>query len=153
MAVAQCPNISIKKIFGSETKGRYKHPASITQLKNGDLFLVYYSGSGEYTEDTAIYGSRLQSGKTVWSIPKIIADTPDRGEGNPVVWQAPDGLVWLFYVNRYGKTWSTARVKVKWSNDGAYTWSDSFILNFSKGTMISGQPIVLNNGDYLLPMY
>jgi len=27
------------------------------------------------------------------------------------------------------------------------------MLNFEEGTMVRGQPIVLNNGDYLLPMY
>ena len=70
-----------------------------------------------------------------------------------MVWQAPDGRVWLFYVNRYGETWSNARVKVKISDDGANTWSDSFMLNFEEGTMVRGQPLVLNNGDYLLPMY
>jgi predicted neuraminidase len=117
------------------------------------LYLAYYGGSGEYGDDTAVYGSRLQMGKTQWTAPQVIADTPDRGEGNPVVWQGPEGRVWLFYVNRYGDTWSNARVKVKISRDGALTWSDSFMLNFEEGTMARGQPIVLHDGDYLLPMY
>lgn len=146
-------NIDTYRVFGPEHPGKYKHPASITQLENGDLYIAYYGGSGEYGHDTAVYGARLKAGEKNWSEPKVIADTPDRGEGNPVVWQAPDGKVWLFYVNRYGETWSNARVKVKISEDGAETWSDSFMLNFEEGTMVRGQPIVLNNGDYLLPMY
>ncbi|MBN2093127.1 exo-alpha-sialidase [candidate division KSB1 bacterium] len=152
-AFTQSYNIETYRVFGPEHPGQYKHPASITQLANGDLYIAYYGGSGEYGDDTAVYGSRLKSGETQWSSPEIIANTPDRGEGNPVVWQAPDGRVWLFYVNRYGKTWSNARVKVKISDDSAATWSDSFMLNFEEGTMVRGQPIVLNNGDYLLPMY
>ncbi len=152
-AYAESYNIEIYRVFGPEYPGQYKHPASITQLSNGDLYIAYYGGSGEYGDDTAVYGSRLKMGKNQWSEPKIIANTPDRGEGNPVVWQAPDGRVWLFYVNRYGETWSNARVKVKISDDGAETWSDSFMLNFEEGTMARGQPIVLNNGDYLLPLY
>jgi predicted neuraminidase len=146
-------NIETFRVFGPEHPGEYKHPASITQLSNGDLYLAYYGGSGEYSDDTAVYGARLKMGKNLWSDPNVIANTPDRGEGNPVVWQAPDGRVWLFYVNRYGDTWSSARVKVKVSHDGGDTWSDSFMLNFEEGTMVRGQPIVLNNGDYLLPMY
>jgi predicted neuraminidase len=146
-------NIETYRVFGPEHPGRYKHPASITQLDNGDLYLAYYGGSGEYGDDTAVYGARLKVGETLWSDPKVIADTPERGEGNPVVWQAPDGRVWLFYVNRYGETWSSARVKVNISDDGALTWSDSFMLNFEEGTMVRGQPIVLFNGEYLLPMY
>ena len=153
VVIAGNSDIVINKVFDADAPGRYKHPASITQLANGDLYLSYFGGSGEYNDDTAIYGSRLRMGDTKWSSPEIIADTPDRGEGNPVVWLAPDGRVWLFYVNRYGETWSTARVKVKLSDDGAEHWSDSFILNFNEGTMVRGQPIVLFNGDYLLPMY
>ena len=152
-AHAQSYNIETYRVFGPEHPGRYKHPASITQLTNRDLYIAYYGGSGEYGDDTAVYGSRLKVGETQWTEPKAIADTPDIGEGNPVVWQAPDSRVWLFYVNRYGETWSNARVKVKISDDGAQTWSDSFMLNFEEGTMVRGQPIVLKNGDYLLPMY
>jgi predicted neuraminidase len=146
-------NIETHRVFGPEHPGPYKHPASITELSNGDLYIAYYGGSGEYEDNTAVYGSRLKVGETVWSAPESIADTPFRGDGNPVVWQAPDGKVWLFYVNRYGETWCTARVKAKISEDGAKTWSDSFMLTFEQGTMVRGQPIVLNDGDYLLPMY
>jgi predicted neuraminidase len=150
---AQDQNIEIYRVFGPEIPGRYKHPASITQLDNGDLYLAYYGGSGEYGADTAVYGSRQNKGETTWSAPQVIADTPDRGEGNPVVWQGLGGVVWLFYVNQYGKTWSNARVKGKISTDGANTWSDSFMLTFEEGTMARGRPELLNNGDFLLPMY
>lgn len=146
-------DIDTYRVFGSEHPGIYKHPASITQLANGDLYIAYYGGSGEYGDDTAVYGSRQKVGEDLWSPPKVIADTPEHGEGNPVVWQAPNGRVWLFYVNRYGETWSSGRVFVKISDDGAATWSDSFVLSFEAGTMARGQPIVLNNGDYLLPLY
>jgi len=146
--------VRVTRVFGPENPGgRYKHPASFTELANGDLYLAFYGGSGEYGDDTAVYGARLDRQSGEWTTPTAIADTPDRSEGNPVVWQAPDGLVWLFYVNRYGETWSTARVKAKISKDGARTWSDSFMLTFEEGTMVRGQPIVLNDGDYLLPLY
>ena len=150
---AESYNIETYRVFGPEHPGQYKHPASITQLANGDLYIAYYGGSGEYGADTAVYGSRLSVGEAQWTPPQVIADTPDRGEGNPVVWQAPDARVWLFYVNRYGDTWSNARVKGKISDDGAMTWSDSFMLTFEEGTMVRGQPILLKNGDYLLPVY
>ena len=54
-----------------------------------------------------------------WSAPAVIADTPFQSDGNPVVWQAPDGMVWLFYVNLQGETWSEAKVRAKISTDGA----------------------------------
>jgi predicted neuraminidase len=146
-------SIETRRVFGIEHPGPYKHPASITELKNGDLYIAYYGGAGEYSSDTAVFGSRRKTGSFEWSSPQVIADTPYRGEGNPVVWQAPDGIVWLFYVNLSGKTWSDARVKAKISRDGAKTWSDSFMLSSERGSMVRGKPIVLNDGDYLLPMY
>jgi predicted neuraminidase len=145
--------IKIERIFGPEIPGEYKHPASITELDNGDLYLVYYGGAGEYSSDTAVYGSRLVKGASEWIRPAIIADTPGRSEGNAVVWQAPDGVVWLFYITNYGSTWSESRIKYKLSKDRAQTWSDSDILTFELGSMVRGRPIVLNDGDYLLPVY
>jgi len=146
-------SIETHRVFGPEHPGLYKHPASITELAGGDLYIAYYGGAGEYSSETAVFGSRRRHGETKWSMPVTIADTPFRGDGNPVVWQAPDGIVWLFYVNLYGETWSEACVKAKISTDGAKTWSDSFMLTMEKGTMARGKPIVLMNGDYLLPMY
>ena len=141
------------KVYGTELPGKYKHPASITELDNGARYIAYYGGGGEYKDDSRVWGGRRKKGKAKWSKPVCIADTPFLGEGNPVVWQAPDGLVWLFYVQRYGNTWSDSRVKAKISRDGARTWSDSVMLAFDRGTMARGRPIALNDGDYLLPLY
>lgn len=152
-ASATVDDVTIEKIIGTEHAGAYKHPASITELDNGDLFMTYYGGGGEYVDDSKVWGMRRKKGESAWSEPQLLADTPFLGEGNGVVWQAPDGLVWLFYVQRYGPTWSESRTLAKISRDGALTWSDSMILNFELGTMCRGLPIVLNNGDYLLPVY
>ena len=163
-------NIETYRVFGQEHPGPYKHPASITQLDNGDFYIAYYGGANEYSNETAVYGSRfipeleqhpqvagqpvpLRPGTGVWSYPAVIADTPFEGEGNPVVWQAPDGLVWLFYNNRKGDTWSNSHIKAKISKDGAQTWSDSFMVAYEEGSMVQGPPIVLKDGDYLLPVY
>ncbi len=146
--------VHVERVFGPEHPGgRYKHPASITQLSGGDLYLAYYTGSGEYAADTAVYGARLPTGQTGWTTPVAIADTPFRSEGNPVVWQAPDGLVWLFYVVRYGQTWSTSRIQAKISRDGAATWSDPMIVAMAEGMMVRSRPLSLANGDILLPAY
>jgi len=146
-------DIQIERLFGPEVPGKYKHPPSITELDNGDLYVVYYGGEGEYEGDTAVYGSRLAKGSKAWTRPKIIADTPDRSEGNAAIWQAPDGVVWLFYITNYGPTWSTSRIKYKLSKDKANTWTDSDMLAFELGSMVRGRPIVVEGGDYLLPVY
>lgn len=145
--------LSIERVFGPETTtGRYKHPASITELKNGDLYLVYYGGEGEYATNTGVFGARKQKqGK--WTAPTLIASDPFRSVGNGVIWQAPDGVVWLFYVVRYGGTWSTSRIQAKVSRDQALSWSDSFVVSSREGMMVRNHPIVMSNGEYLLPVY
>jgi predicted neuraminidase len=146
--------LTITQVFGPETPGgKYKHPAAIEEFANGDLYIAYYGGEGEYEGDTAVFGSRLAKGASKWTPPQRIADTPDRSEGNAVIWQEPGGAVWLFYVVRYGDTWSDSIVKFKRSTDYANTWSDSDVLSLEKGTMVRSQPIVLQNGDYFLPVY
>lgn len=151
---AQDRGLLIERVFGPEVPtGRYKHPASMTELRNGDLYLVYYGGEGEYATDTAVFGSRLTKGTTSWSAPAAIARDPFRSLGNAVVWQSPDGLVWLFYVVRFGETWSTSRIQAKVSRDDAKTWSDAFMISLDEGMMVRNRPIVLSNGDYLLPVY
>ena len=74
-------------------------------------------------------------------LPKKIADTPDRADGNGVIWQEPGGATWLFYVVRYGETWSDSVIKYKYSLDNANNWTDSEMLTFEKGMMVRSQPI------------
>ncbi|MDX1983157.1 MAG: sialidase family protein [Bryobacteraceae bacterium] len=153
-ASALAAGIETERIFGPETPtGPYKHPACFTELSNGDLFLVYYGGKGEYANDTAVYGSRKAKGARHWSAPRVIARDPFRSVGNGVIWQAPDGVVWLFYVIRFGDTWSNSRISAKISRDNGETWSDSSLLAMEEGMMVRGRPIVLSTGDYLLPVY
>lgn len=144
--------------------GQYKHPAAITELTNGDLYLAWYGGDGEYTPNTGVYGVRLAAkdrntlGQKRWSAPVLLARDPFRSVGNPVVWQAPaeggkPGLVWLFYVVRFGETWAQSRIAAKVSEDGSRTWSDASLITLDEGLLVRGKPIVLSNGDVLLPVY
>jgi predicted neuraminidase len=142
------------RVFGPEIPtGPYKHPACLADLANGDMYLVYYGGSGEYGIDTSVFGSRLKKGSSTWTAPEVIAHDPFRSAGNGVIWQSPDGLVWLFYNVRYGETWSTTRVQFKVSKDNGQTWSDASMLLDEPGSMVRGRPIVLSNGNYLLGVY
>jgi len=154
LALPLCAELRVQKIFGPETDtGPYKHPAAITELDNGDLLLVYYGGKGEYARDTALFMSRLAKGSSKWTPPRRIAQDPFRSLGNGVLWQAPDNVVWLFYVVRFGDTWTNSRIAQKISHDRGETWSDASMLTLEEGMMVRNKPIVLANGDYLLPAY
>lgn len=149
-----CGAIQTQKLFGPETPtGPYKHPACIEELDNGDLYLVWYGGGGEYAESTAVFASRRPAGSEKWTAPRKIAADPFRSLGNAVVWQAPDKVLWLFYVVRYGENWSSSRIQMKISHDRGDTWSDASLLAGEAGMMVRNRPIVLTSGDYLLPVY
>jgi predicted neuraminidase len=147
------PGVTYERVIGPEFPGKYKHPATIEELDNGDLYIAYYGGDGEYADVTAVYGMRRKAGEQKWSDPVVIADTPFYSDGNAVVWQAPDGVVWLFYVVRFGDTWSTSRIAAKLSHDRGQTWSDSFMVALDEGMMVRGRPLLLSSGEYLLPVY
>jgi predicted neuraminidase len=82
-----------------------------------------------------------------------LASSPMVAMGNPVIWQAPDHRVWLFFVVRPGATWSTSRIGAKISTDQGHTWSDTFMVTYEAGTMVRSRPITLSDGHYLLPIY
>ena len=146
-------DIIFERVIGPEFPGKYKHPATIEEFDNGDLYIAYYGGDGEYAEKTADFGMRKKVGEQKWSDPVEIANTPFYSDGNAVVWQAPDGVVWLFYVVRFGDTWSTSRIAAKLSHDRGHTWSDSFLVAVDEGMMVRSRPLVLSSGEYLLPIY
>lgn len=146
-------DVAVERIFGPELPGKYKHPASITELANGDLLLAYFGGSGEYEPDTRVHLARRVRGSDRWSEPVVLSEHPKVPEGNPVVWQAPDGVVWLFNVARFGPTWCSSRIQARTSTDGGVTWSEPELLTEEIGTLVRGKPIVLADGAYLLPAY
>ena len=150
---AAVPDIVTERVFGPEIPGKYKHPASVTELDNGDLYLVYYGGSGEYGADSTVYGARRKKGTSKWTEPKMITPRPREPEGNAVVWQAPDGTVWLFSIIRLGETWSTSRIVARISRNGAKTWQEPTALTTEAGTMVRSRPLLLADGDFLLPVY
>ena len=154
LKLAAAQPIHVEKVFGPEIDtGQYKHPSSFECLDNGDFYLVYYGGKGEYAWDTAVFGSRKIKGSETWSQPVPIAQNPFQSMGNPVLWQAPNGRVWLFFVVRFGETWSTSRVMAKISDDRCGTWSDAFMVSIEEGTMVRSRPILVGSGNYMLPIY
>lgn len=129
------------------------HAATIVQVPNGDLLAAWYTGAREAARDVAILYSRRAKGKESWSEPKILVDTPDKPEGNPVLWCDPKGTVWLFYVIMQERGWTTCNMKYLKSDDNGRTWSKPFCLRKKLGWMTGTKPLLLKNGEMLLPLY
>ena len=64
---------------------QHVHSSSIVELPNGDLFAVYYRGSGERrADDVRLEGARLARGAGAWSAPFPVADSPGFPDCNPI---------------------------------------------------------------------
>ncbi len=115
----------------------FSHGSTLAELSDGTLFCAWYAGTREKGNDVAIVCSELPVGAGAWTPPRTLIDTPGKSEGNPVLFVAPDGVLWLFYQTMYGSGegrtqqgtgWTTCKIKVITSGDGGKTWSGERIL-------------------------
>ncbi|ASR49282.1 glycosyl hydrolase [Paenibacillus kribbensis] len=129
------------------------HAANLLPLDNGDLLCVWFAGTQEGIPDISIYLSRLNKGAEEWTEPVKLSDDPTRSEQNPVLFSAPDGKLWLLYTAQKSGNQDTAIIRYRISEDEGYTWGDIGTLFDTPGTFIRQPITVLDNGDWLLPIW
>jgi predicted neuraminidase len=127
------------------------HASTVAPMPDGDVLCAWYSGRAEAARDVAVYASRLHQGQ--WSPPAVIADTPNKPEGNPVLFADPSGKTWLFFVTIEGLGWNWARLKYQTSPDSGRTWGPPAVLVKKLGTMPRNHPLALRDGRIILPLY
>lgn len=129
------------------------HASNIMPLTNGDLLCVWFSGTQEGIADISIYMSRLKYGESKWSEAVKLSDDPTRSEQNPILFAAPDGKLWLLYTAQKSGNQDTAIVRYRISEDNGYTWGPIKTLFDTPGTFIRQPIVVLDNGEWLLPIF
>lgn len=89
----------------------------VTELPNGNLFAVWYHGSGERTADDVIveFSRRTKDGK--WTPRQTIADTPGFPDCNPTVFVDSKQRLWLLWPIIIANEWHTALMQYKISSD------------------------------------
>ncbi|MFN7923112.1 MAG: sialidase family protein [Bryobacteraceae bacterium] len=96
----------------------HNHSSAIVELPNGDLFTVWYRGSGERTaDDVAIYCARKPKGSKQWLERQVIADTPGFPDCNPTVFVDSKKRLWLLWPVILANEWHTALMKYKIASD------------------------------------
>src|SRR4051794_33492581 len=100
------------------------HAANLLELKNGDLLCAWFSGTWEGNSDVAIVLSRLPAGSSEWTRPQVVDHHEGQSYQNPVLFEAPDGVLWLFHTTQgAGAGQANAKVLVAKSKDNGRTWS------------------------------
>jgi predicted neuraminidase len=137
------------------------HGSTIVALPNGDLLAACYAGAREKATDVAILCARKPLDRE-WQAPAVVADTPGKAEGNPVLFLSEEGDVWLFYQTMHGSGegptqpgtgWTTCDIKRKRSADAGRTWGADEVIVSELGYCSRSKPLMLPNGDILLPIH
>ncbi|MBB5689061.1 glycosyl hydrolase [Roseomonas alkaliterrae] len=132
------------------------HAAFLHPLPGGDLGCVWFGGTQEGIPDISIHFSRLAAGADRWSPPIRLSDDPTRSEQNPLLFNAPDGRLWLLWTAQISGNQDTAIIRRRISDDGGRSWDPIETLFGEQpgfGTFIRSPIVVLDNGDWLLPIW
>jgi len=127
------------------------HASHLALLPDGGAFVVWFGGSREGADDTAIWGARMTDGGRWGEIRKLAGDGMEP-HWNPVLMVDRNGELLLFYkVGRQIRTW---RTMVKRSSDCGATWSEAEELvpggRGGRGP-VRNKVIVLSDGAWLAP--
>jgi predicted neuraminidase len=129
------------------------HAANILPLPDGSLMCVWFGGTQEGIADISVWGSRLVAGGDRWSDAVKLSCDPERSEQNPVLFLAPDNVLWLMWTAQISGNQDTAIVRYRQSQDMGKTWGNIATLLDKPGTFIRQPVTVLNNGNWLLPVF
>ncbi|AGB80813.1 putative neuraminidase (sialidase) [Serratia sp. FGI94] len=129
------------------------HAANLLPLPNGDLLCVWFAGTQEGIADISIYSSRLPQGQQQWTPAVKLSDDESRSEQNPVLFLDPDNVLWLLWTAQKSGNQDTAFVRYRQSRDLGASWGEIATLLEQPGTFIRQPIVVLDNGDWLLPVF
>jgi len=119
---AQKVNLQVETnefIFGDDRPFAQCHASSIEKLGNGQFMIVWFAGSHEKNDDVGIWMSKGQPGN--WEDPKMLVKVRNDPHWNPVLFNAPDGKLYLYF--KVGKEIDDWETWVQHSEDAGETWS------------------------------
>lgn len=129
------------------------HASNLLPLPNGDVLCAWFGGTQEGVADISIYCSRLEKGSERWSEPMKLSDDASRSEQNPVLFLDGDNVLWLMYTAQKSGNQDSAIVRYRQSMDMGHHWGEIKTLFDQAGTFIRQPVVVLNNGDWILPVF
>ena len=129
------------------------HAANLIALKNGDLLCAWFGGTQEGVPDISVYLSRLDAGSTAWTDPVRLSDDPTRSEQNPILFETPEGKLWLIYTAQLSGHQNTSIVRRRISSDNGCSWGPIETLFDAPGTFVRQPIVVAPDGAWLCPVF
>ncbi len=129
--IPQQKNVLVNEFLYEKADFPQCHSATICETTAGDLVSAFFGGTREGAPDVCIYVCRKDKGSNTWTKPALAADgvlsaTVRKACYNPVLYQQPDGPLFLFY--KIGKNVADWTGYLKMSKDGGRTWSQAYQL-------------------------
>jgi hypothetical protein len=115
-------------------QAEHVHSSSIVELPNGNLFAVYYRGSGERrADDVRLEGARLTRGSGAWSAPFPVADSPGFPDCNPVASVDARGMLSVVWPAILDNRWESALLRYRTApvagwRMGAPPWNEGGVI-------------------------
>ncbi len=130
------------------------HAAFLLLLPDGALLCAWFGGTLEGKSDIAIHASVLPAGGDVWGPVRKLSDDPDHSEQNPVVFQAPDGGMWLLHTSQPSGNQDECRIRMAPLTRDAegVTAGEGRYLDLPRGCFVRGN-IQVRNGQWHLPIF
>jgi hypothetical protein len=120
---------------------QHVHSSSIVELPGGDLFAVWYRGSGERrADDVRLEGARLARGGSGWSAPFPVADTPGFPDCNPIAFVDAHGRLSVVWPAILDNRWESALLRYRRApaagrTTGAPRWDDGGVILLRPDTL------------------
>ena len=124
------------------------HASTILHLSNGEIIAAWFGGKKEGNDNVGIWMVKGKPGN--WSSPFEIAKIRNDAHWNPVLFQSPEGRIFLFF--KVGKKIPSWETWVKTSDDNGKTWTEAKeLVAGDKGGRgpVRNKPIILSNGNWI----
>ncbi|MFI2562752.1 exo-alpha-sialidase [Paenarthrobacter sp. NPDC018779] len=132
------------------------HAANLLTLPDGRLACVWFGGTQEGVPDISIWFATLEPGSRQWSTPEQLSNDSTRSEQNPILFNAPNGELWLLYTAQKAGNQDTAEVRRRTSSDSGRTWGvveTLFAANQTGGVFVRQLPVALPSGRLIIPIF
>jgi predicted neuraminidase len=135
-------------LFGDDHPFPQCHASTIIHLDDGEFIAAWFGGTEEKDDDVGIWMTRGRPGN--WEKPFEVAKIRQEPHWNPVLFQSPEGKIYLFF--KVGKEIAQWETWLKTSDDRGKTWSQATELvpgdRGGRGP-VRNKLIVLSDGAWL----